>query len=123
MNPTTDSTLTDPQQIIADLQRELAKASAQRDEALARETATSEVLAVIHSSRGDLAPVFEAMLEKAMRLCDATFGGLSAPDWRMRSAAPINILAGFINPGRPIASRRCKGPEFRQPMVARLDTV
>src|SRR5262245_13615290 len=66
--------------VIADLQRQLAECTAERDEALARETATAEVLGVINSSPGDLAPVFDAMLGKAMRLCGANFGVMNRYD-------------------------------------------
>jgi len=52
MCPTPDSTLADPHQINADLQRQLVECRAERDEALARETAMAEVLQVINSQRG-----------------------------------------------------------------------
>src|SRR5262249_9032994 len=57
-------------------------------ESLERQTATSEVLKVISSSRGELGPVFRVMLENAVRLCGAKFGNL----W-LREGAQFRIAA------------------------------
>jgi GAF domain len=118
MSATHDSTVADPQQIIAELKRELARRTAERDEALARETATAEVLGVINSSPGDLGPVFDAMLEKATRLCEAPFGLMSTYDGqRFQQAASYNVpapLAAFYasDPVQP-------GPETGLGRIAR----
>ncbi len=94
MSSTPNSALADPQQIIADLRRELAASNAERDEALAQQAATAEIVQIINSSSGDLAPVFDAMLEKATRLCEAPFGLMSTYDGqRFHQAASYSVPA------------------------------
>src|SRR5215469_12419246 len=115
MSAPSDSTFTNPEQRIADLERqlgqreaELAECKAERDEALQRETATAEVLSVINASPGDLAPVFEAMLEKALGLCGASYGGLRTYDGKLfhqvadRDNAKFSEIVRGLEPFEPL---------------------
>jgi GAF domain-containing protein len=76
MSQMLDDTVADLRRANAELQQKLDARTAELSEALEQQTATAEVLQVINSSPGDLTPVFNAMLEKAMHLCEAAFGML-----------------------------------------------
>jgi GAF domain-containing protein len=85
------------QAVIAIENTRLFEAERQRtrelSESLEQQTATSEVLQVISRYPGDLEPVFEAMLEKAVRLCDAKFGNMYRWDGEL-----FHLLAAHNTP-------------------------
>jgi two-component system NtrC family sensor kinase len=80
---------------------EVARLKRELREALEQQTATSEVLQIISSSLGELQPVFEAMLEKAVRICDAKFGNIYRWD-----NATFDLVATFNTPPALAKARR-----------------
>jgi signal transduction histidine kinase len=78
-------------------------------QSLEQQTATSEVLRVISSSPGELEPVFEAMLENAVRICEAKFGVLHL------SEGDGFRLAAMRNAPPAYAELRRREPVMRRP--------
>ncbi len=87
------------------LLNELRQRTSDLTEALEQQTATSEVLKVISSSPGELVPVFQTMLENAVRICDAKFGVLFRYDNETFNPAALSgvppALADFIQQRGP----------------------
>jgi GAF domain-containing protein len=88
---------------------EVTRLTRELNEALERQAATSEVLQVISSSPGDLQPVFAAMLENAVRICDAKFGEI----YRWENDA-LSIVATHNTPPA-FAEERKLSPYLRPP--------
>src|SRR5262245_44568262 len=118
MSATPDSTLVNPEQLITDLQRQLDEREAELAEAREQQTATAEVLRVINSSPGDLAPVFDRIIEQAVRLCGAAFGALFlAQDEYFRAVAMRGGTEAWHERMRTVGFRGSETP-VSQPLVA-----
>ena len=69
---------------------ELQQRTGDLEESLKQQTANAEMLQLINSSPGDPDPIFDAMLEKAIRLCRAAFGLLLIPDGERLEIVAVN---------------------------------
>jgi two-component system, NtrC family, sensor kinase len=93
---------------------EVARLTRERDEALEREKASAEVLRIISTSPGELKPIFQAMLENAVRICEAVFGNLY-----LRDADGFHMVAAHHDSPAYVAARM-SDPLLRPPPDAPL---
>jgi hypothetical protein len=87
----------------------VARLTNERDEALLRETANSEILRLISKSPGDLELVFRTILEHATRICNANFGTLFRFD-----GENFHPVAQFNTPAAMLQLQTRRGP-FQPP--------
>jgi two-component system, NtrC family, sensor kinase len=99
------------------LLNELQQRTTDLSESLEQQTATADVLRVISSSPGELDPVFQAMLENAVRLCDAKYGTMFRFDGSL-----FHLAALFGTPPELAEHQKRRGP-YQPPPGSLLDRV
>jgi two-component system, NtrC family, sensor kinase len=113
--PVVKTSVAEQAQTIAELRQELQDCKRQLTEALEQQTTTGEILRVIASSPADLQPVFQTILDNAVRLCEAQNGAVFRFDGEFFRAVVWNntspALSSFVQntpipPGRESALRR-----------------
>jgi hypothetical protein len=95
----------------------VARLTNERDEALLRETANSEILRLISRSPGDLELVFRSILENATRICNANFGNLFRVE-----GEKFYPVAQFNTPAALVEALTRRGPFKPKPGIS-LDHV
>jgi GAF domain-containing protein len=96
---------------------EIARLTREHDEALERKTATSEILQLVSKTPADLDSVFQAILERATRICEAKFGTLFRFDGTM-----YRVAARLGTPPELAEFQRRRGP-FRPQSGSHFDQL
>ena len=113
----------------ARLLSELRQRTADLTESLEQQTATSEVLQTISGSPGDVQPVFDRMLEEAVRICDATLGNIQSWDGETfqvvatHNTPPALVEARKRLPVRPISADAPLGRLLASKRVVHIDDL
>ena|SRR2546427_5312871 len=78
----------------AELKDEVDRVKRSLSEALEQQTATSEILRVISGSPTDTQPVFDTIVQSAVRLCNGFFGNVLRYDGHVVSMAAEHHFRG-----------------------------
>jgi signal transduction histidine kinase len=94
---------------VSDLETRLAGALKREAEALAQQTATSEILKVVSSSPTDVQPVFDIIAERAVNLCDAELSVVTRFDGTMLQIVALygvtrEVLEAVRRSARPVSA-------------------
>ena len=88
-----DDTQIDLRQTVAALRQQLEARTAERDEALAQQNATNEILRAIARSPNDIRPVFDAIVASAAQFCEAEFSAVARFDDGLLHLVAINNMS------------------------------